>query len=170
MGPELKIRMAKKDDKKDAAGIAKIINANARKKPESALKETTEEKEISYLENLKDDEFVLVAYLEDEIAGFQSLVRYEKTPGTEKRGSIGTYVLKEHIRKGIASELLKLTCKIAKEEYGYKTIFAEISKNNEDSIQVHKNLGFKFVEEGGSIAMYKNEKSGIDYILMKLEL
>ena len=103
--------------------------------------ETLEER-LAWLQQKAQDNFpVLVFEDEGELAGFATYGPFRLYPAYRYTIENSVYVHPNHVRKGIASKLMKALIEHA-EHAGYKTIIACIDATNDASIVMHEKFGF----------------------------
>jgi L-amino acid N-acyltransferase len=100
------------------------------------------EERLAWLQQKAQDNFpVLVFEDEGEVAGFATYGLFRLYPGYRYTIENSVYVHPNHVRKGIASKLMKALIEHA-EHAGYKTIIACIDATNDASIVMHEKFGF----------------------------
>jgi RimJ/RimL family protein N-acetyltransferase len=102
----------------------------------------TPEQEREYIASLSDREGVFVAEVGGRVVGFQSLDRWVRfTDSFDHVCSIGTFVLPEWRRKGIARHLAEFTLDFAR-AHGYEKIVIYVRRGNEGAQAFYRRLGF----------------------------
>ena len=84
---------------------------------------------------------VLVALVDDEVAGWASLSRWSPRAAYDGTVEISIYFSAQSQGKGYGNELMKAILEAGK-EVGLHTVIARISEGNEVSIHLHKKYGF----------------------------
>lgn len=108
---------------------------------------------------LKDD---------DTVIGFCQLGKYNGFPTFKSTVTITYFIAKDYTRKGLGSECLK---KLEQEavKIGIKNIVAEVSSENEQSIEFHKKHGFVVAGELKDIGEKFGRSFGVVYMQKRLE-
>lgn len=127
----------------DAESIADIISVIVDERQFTMMRKFTVEEEIEFLENLGESQTVHVAETEGRVVGFQSLDRpWKYSDNTKHIGMIGTFILPDYRRRGIATSLSERTFDYARRN-GYESIIVYVRETNEPSIAYHLGLGFE---------------------------
>jgi phosphinothricin acetyltransferase len=87
---------------------------------------------------------VLVAELEDTVAGWASLSPWSERKAYDRTVEVSVYVHHSHRGKGIGSRLLELVT-LEGEKCGNHTILSRITEGNEVSIHLHEKNGYRIV-------------------------
>ncbi len=102
----------------------------------------TPQQERDYIASLSDREGIFVAQVEDRIVGFQSLDLWAKyTDSFDHVGTMGTIVLPEWRRKGIARRLAAHTLDFARAN-GYEKVIIYVRAGNVNAQAFYQSLGF----------------------------
>lgn len=92
-----------------------------------------------------DDKFIVIVYeLNDIVAGWASLSKWNERPAYQNTAENSVYVNKDLRRRGIGRKLLAELVKLAGEN-DFHTIIARIAEGNETSIKMHSELGFEII-------------------------
>ena len=103
--------------------------------------ETLQER-LEWLQQKEQDGFPVLVFEDGgEIAGFATYGLFRVYPAYRYTVENSVYVHPKHMRKGIASKLMKALIEHA-EHAGYKTIIACIDMTNDASIVMHEKFGF----------------------------
>ena len=134
------IRLATEED---AAGIVEIYN-DAILNTTAVYKYEVEsfEERLAWLQQKAKDNFPVLVFEDGgEVAGFATYGPFHVYPGYRFSVENSVYVHPKHVRKGIASKLMKALIEHA-EHAGFKTIIAYIDATNDASIVMHEKFGF----------------------------
>ena len=107
-----------------------------------------------------DSFFLVIETLDGKVVGSINAHECERRHGTFK---YGIAVMREHWRKGYASEAIRILVKYYFEELGYQKVNAEVFEFNEGSQKLHEELGF--VLEGRLRSMIYTEGKRFDVLL-----
>ena len=87
---------------------------------------------------------VLVAVIDDEVAGYASLSKFRDRPAYSTTVESSVYVHEDHRRKGVANALMSELLTTAA-SHGFHAIIARIADSQEASLELHRRLGFALV-------------------------
>lgn len=87
---------------------------------------------------------VIVAVDEEKVVGWASLSEYSNRKAYDKTVEISIYVKESERGKGIGKQLIKSIVKLG-EELGHRTILARITSGNDNSVNLHRLVGFEHV-------------------------
>ncbi len=128
----------------------------------------TPQQERDYIASLSDREGIFVAQVEDRIVGFQSLDLWAKyTDSFDHVGTMGTIVLPEWRRKGIARRLAAHTLDFARAN-GYEKVIIYVWAGNVNAQAFYQSLGF--VIKGALSKQIKIDGQYEDEVFMELLL
>jgi L-amino acid N-acyltransferase YncA len=165
--PEVMVRPVRRDDLRDAAGVAEVLNSVIAEGHYTALTgHWTAEAEQAFLQSLRPRSEVFVAEVEGQIAGFQVIEPFVSYTTTMSHvAHCGTYVRADHRRSGIGRKLADATLSFAREQ-GYEKVVIYVMAGNELGVAYYRKLGF---EEKG--VLHRQTKIGgvyHDEIFMEL--
>jgi L-amino acid N-acyltransferase len=163
---ELIIRHA---TEKDLPGILEIYNdAIINTTAVYDYKEHTQEMRVKWFQEKKQNNFpVLVAVVENKIAGFSSYGWFRTWAAYKYSVEHSVYVHPDFRRRGIAKKILQRLIDEAKQKEVH-TMIAGIDANNTISLELHKQLGFEQTAHMKQVG-YKFGK-WLDLIFMQLIL
>ncbi len=128
----------------------------------------TPQQERDYIASLSDREGIFVAQVEDRIVGFQSLDLWAKyTDSFDHVGTMGTIVLPEWRRKGIARRLAAHTLDFARAN-GYEKVIIYVRAGNVNAQAFYQSLGF--IAKGVLSRQIKIDGQYEDEVFMELLL
>jgi L-amino acid N-acyltransferase len=108
------------------------------------LVERTAEEQRRWLTERSGAHAVIVAEVDDTIAGFASLSRYKDRPAYNTTVEDSIYLARQFQGRGIGERLLtEITATAA--HHGFHAVIARISGESEASIAVHAKVGFEVV-------------------------
>ena len=107
-----------------------------------------------------DSFFMVIETLDGQVVGSINAHQCERRHGTFK---YGIAVMREHWRKGYASEAIRILARYYFEELGYQKVNAEVFEFNEGSQKLHEGLGF--VLEGRLRRMIYTEGKRFDMLV-----
>lgn len=113
-----------------------------------------EERKQWYYERKGKGHPVLVFEEESKVVGFATFEQFRDYPAFKYSLEHSVYVHKDYRKRGIGKKLMEELIKVAN-EMEYAIMVAAIDSENKGSIELHKNLGFKYA---GTI-----EKSGFKF-------
>lgn len=87
---------------------------------------------------------VIVAVDEEKVVGWASLSEYSNRKAYDKTVEISIYVKESERGKGIGKQLIKSIVKLG-EGLGHRTILARITSGNDNSVNLHRLVGFEHV-------------------------
>jgi ribosomal protein S18 acetylase RimI-like enzyme len=127
----------------DAEAISAIWEAICAERVYTAVNRAfTPQQERDYIASLSDREGIFLAEVEGRVVGFQSLDLWAKyTDSFDHVGSMGTFVLPEWRRKGIARRLAEHTLDFAR-AHGYEKIVSYVRAGNINARAFYHSLGF----------------------------
>lgn len=138
----MEIRLA---NRTDAEAIAAIYNHEAtRERTTFDLRPRSVAEQREWLAERSGAHSVIVAVLEDEVAGFASLSPYRTRPGYNTSVESSVFVHRESLRLGIGRALLEHLVELAA-EHGFHTMIARIVGENDASVELHRRCGFELV-------------------------
>ena len=141
------IRPVRRDDLKDAAGIADVLNSVIAEGHYTALTgHWTPEAELAFLQSLGGRSEVVVAMVAERIVGFQVIEPFAAyTSAMDHVAILGTYVCADFRGRGIGQRLAAATFVFAQEQ-GYEKVVIYVLAHNESGLTYYRGLGF--VEKG----------------------
>ena len=138
----MEIRLA---NRADAEAIAAIYNHEAtRERTTMDLRPRSVAEQREWLAERSGAHSVIVAVLEDSVAGFASLSPYRTRPGYNTSVESSVFVRRDSLRQGIGRALLDRLVELAA-EHGFHTMIARIAGENVASVELHKRCGFQLV-------------------------
>jgi len=163
---EIRIRKAVPED---AASVAEVLNSVIAERRYSALDTPfSVEEERSFIASLGPREAMFMAEVNGQIVGVQTIDGYAKYTGSMQHvGIMGTFVLRDHRRKGIGQTLVERTFSFAK-RCGYEKILIYVRASNEGALRFYKGLGF--VEIGRASRQVKIDGEYDDEIFLEIFL
>lgn len=87
---------------------------------------------------------VLVAERDWRVIGYASLSRYNPKPAYDVTAELSVYVAEAHRRRGVARRLCEAILERA-ENSGLATVVSLVTSENEASLRMHEQLGFRVV-------------------------
>lgn len=162
------VRPVRRDDLKDAAGVADVLNNVIAAGRYTALTgHWTPEAELAFLQGfLGPRSELFVAEVAGRIVGFQCIEPFAAYTSTMDHVSIlGTYVHADFRGGGIGRELAKATWAFAR-THGYEKAVIYVLAHNESGLGYYRHLGF---EERGVLAR-QTKIDGVYYDEVFLEL
>ena len=137
---DMQIRNATTDDLKEINDIYNhyVLNSTCTYQTEI---ETIEDR-INWFEEHGEDYPVIVALIDEEIAGWASISKYHKRAAYKPTVENSVYIKDCFRGKGIGSALLSKTIELSR-QIGYHSIIAEISGDQTASINLHIKYGFQ---------------------------
>ena len=134
------IRRATPDDADAISAIWGIICAE---RVYTAISQPfTPQQERDYIASLSDRESIFLAEVNDQVVGFQSLDMWVKyTDSFDHVGVLGTFVLPNWRRKGIAYQLAEHTLGFARAN-GYEKLVIYVRAGNTGAQSFYHSLGF----------------------------
>jgi ribosomal protein S18 acetylase RimI-like enzyme len=102
----------------------------------------TPQQERDYIASLSDRESIFLAEMNDQVVGFQCLDLWAKyTDSFYHVGVLGTFVLPDWRRKGIAFQLAEHTLDFARAN-GYEKLIIYVRAGNHGAQSFYRSLGF----------------------------
>lgn len=113
---------------------------------EEDLKKYTEEYEREWLRQAQSnpDRLYLFAKDGDDIIGVCD-VKFNTSPGTRHRASMGLAVLQEYWGCGLGSLFMELAIRAAKERYGVERLELNVYEENFRALKLYERYGFRIV-------------------------
>jgi L-amino acid N-acyltransferase YncA len=138
------VRPVKRDDIRDAAGVADVLNSVILEGRYTALTgHWTPEAEQAFLQGLRPRSEVFVAETDGCIAGFQVIEPFVSYTSTmEHVAHMGTYVHAGLRRRGIGRSLAQATLAFARQQ-GYEKVVIYVMADNELGLAYYRGLGFE---------------------------
>ena len=134
------VRRATSDDAEAISAIWEVICAE--RVYTAVNRAFTPQQERDYIASLSERESIFVAEVEGRVVGFQSLDLWAKyTDSFDHVGSMGTFVLPEWRRKGVARRLAEHTLDFAR-AHGYEKIVSYVRAGNINARAFYHSLGF----------------------------
>jgi ribosomal protein S18 acetylase RimI-like enzyme len=163
---QITIRRATLDD---ADAISAIWNVICAERTYTAINQPfTPQQERDYIASLSDRESIFLADVNDRVVGFQSLDMWAKyTDSFDHVGVVGTFVLPNWRRKGIAHHLAAHTFDFARAN-GYEKIVIHVRASNLGAQSFYRSLGF--VAKGVLERQVKIDGQYEDQVCMELFL
>jgi ribosomal protein S18 acetylase RimI-like enzyme len=163
---QVAIRRATPDDAEAISAIWEIVCAE---RIYTAVNHPfTPQQERDYIASLSDREGIFVAQVEGRIVGFQALDLWAKyTDSFDHVGTMGTIVLPEWRRKGIARRLAAYTLDFARAN-GYEKVIIYVRAGNVNAQAFYRGLGF--VAKGVLSRQVKIDGQYEDEVFMELFL
>ncbi|MEE8389181.1 MAG: GNAT family N-acetyltransferase, partial [Anaerolineae bacterium] len=125
---QVTIRRATPDDAQAISAIWQVICAE--RTYTAVNRPFTPQQEREYIASLSDREGIFLAEVEGRVAGFQPLDLWAKyTDSFDHVGALGTFVLPEWRRKGIAHRLAEHTLDLARTN-GYEKVVIYVRAGN----------------------------------------
>ena len=87
---------------------------------------------------------VVVAIVDDELAGYASLSKFRDRPAYSTTVESSVYVHEDYRRAGVAKALMSALLETAA-SHGFHAVIARIADSQEASLQLHLQLGFSLV-------------------------
>jgi ribosomal protein S18 acetylase RimI-like enzyme len=134
------IRRATPDDADTISDIWSIICAE---RVYTAISQPfTPQQERDYIASLSDRESIFLAEIDDQVVGFQCLDMWAKyTDSFDHVGVLGTFVLPNWRREGIAYQLAEHTLDFARTN-GYEKLVIYVRAGNHGAQSFYRGLGF----------------------------
>lgn len=103
------------------------------------------EDRLAWFNEHQRDPYVLLVYeIEGEVAGYASLSKYRERPAFDSSVEISVYIGPDFRNRGVGKALMKEVIDYAYSNERVHTIVSLITGENEQSIYLHKQLGFEF--------------------------
>ncbi|HWK23715.1 MAG TPA: GNAT family N-acetyltransferase [Ureibacillus sp.] len=141
-----------------------ILNTTALYRTET---ETLEEKQIWFLENVKENNPMYIYEENGEVIGFATFKRFYPNEGYKFSMEHSVYVSSKHQGKGVGKQLFQKLIEEAKKRK-VRTLIAVIDSENVGSIKLHEQFGFHLVGKLKHIG-YKFGK-WLDIVYYQLDL
>jgi ribosomal protein S18 acetylase RimI-like enzyme len=153
----------------DAEAISAIWNVICAERVYSAISRPfTPQQERDYIVSLSDREGIFLAQVENQVVGFQCLDLWAKYADSfDHVGVLGTFVLPEWRRKGIARLLATHTFDFARAN-GYEKVVIYVRGVNVDGQAFYRSLGF--IAKGALTKQVKIDGQYDDEVFMELFL
>jgi len=138
----MKVTIARATDQ-DAEAISSIWEVICSERIYTAVNQPfTPTQQRKYLAGLSDREGIFVARVEVQIVGFQSLDLFAKyTDSFDHVGVIGTFILPEWRRNGIAQRLSEYVIKFAQNNH-YEKFVIYVRAGNKKAQAFYRSLGY----------------------------
>jgi phosphinothricin acetyltransferase len=104
----------------------------------------TLEQRIQWFEKLSSTHPIIVATVNDQIAGYASLSPFREKEAYKQTAELSVYVHENYRGYGIATSLINNLLDVAN-NFNIKTIISVITTGNESSVHIHNKLGFKYM-------------------------
>lgn len=105
---------------------------------------TLEERKIWFYEHNIENHPLIVAEIDNHIAGYASLSSYREKEAYKSTVELSIYVGINYRKQGIAFTLMNEILKMAREDETIHTVVSVITGGNEASIKLHNKFGFEF--------------------------
>ncbi len=127
----------------DAAAISAIWQVICAERVHTAVNRPfSPEQEGAYIASLSEREGILVAEVDGQMVGFQTLELWARwTDSFDHVGSVGTFVLPEWRGRGIARRLAAQTVAVAR-AHGYEKLVIFVRGGNQTAQAFYRGLGF----------------------------
>ncbi len=127
----------------DAEAISAVWEAICAERVYTAVNRPfTPQQEREYIASLSERESIFLAEVDGRVVGFQSLDQWIKfTDSFDHVCSVGTFVLPEWRRRGIARRLAEHTLAFAR-AHGYEKIVIYVRGSNSGAQAFYRSLGF----------------------------
>jgi dephospho-CoA kinase len=144
VGADLIIRPVRRNDIRDAAGVAAVLNSVITEGSYTALAgEFSPEAELAFLQGLGPRSELFVAELAGRIVGFQVVEPFVVyTPTMDHVCQFATYVQAEFRSQGIGSRLAAATLGFA-QAHGYEKAVVYVLASNQGGLAYYGGLGFE---------------------------
>lgn len=110
----------------------------------------------------------LVAERDDQVIGFAYAGPFRARPAYEHTVENSIYLVPDHCRRGVGSQLMT-SLVVACKEKGYRFMIAGISDDGaEASVPFHEKLGFKLIGRFDGIGLKKGKAVGISFMQLAL--
>ncbi|MFB6469589.1 GNAT family N-acetyltransferase [Cytobacillus sp. Hz8] len=110
---------------------------------------------------------LIVAEINQEIAGYCCLSPYNQKSAYAKTLELSVYLSNKHKGKGLGTVLMKEIITKAK-ELGHHTIISLITSGNEASVKIHEKLGFSYVGTIKEVGYKFNQWHDVAYYQLML--
>ena len=154
---------------KDAEAISKIWKVICAERVHTVVNHPfTPTQERNYMKSLSDREGIFIARVEGKIVGFQSLDLFAKyTDSFNHVGVVGTFILPEWRRKGIAKALAQHVFEFARNNH-YEKFTIYVRAGNEKAQAFYESLGY--VKKGRLSKQVRIDGKYEDELFMELFL
>ena len=105
---------------------------------------TLDERKVWFYEHNVDNHPLIVAQIDNHIAGYASLSSYREKEAYKSTVELSIYVGVNYRKQGVACILMQEILKMAKEDERIHTVVSVITGGNEASIKLHGKYGFEF--------------------------
>lgn len=165
---EVTIRPVRRDDIRDAAGVADVLNTVIAEGHYTALTgHWTPEAEQAFLQSLRPRSEVLVADVAGRIVGFQVIEPFVTYTSTMNHvAHFGTYVHSDYRGRGIGHRLAEATLEFAR-KHGYEKAVIYVLADNLGGLAYYRSLGFE--EKGVLTRQTKIDGVYHDEVFMELQ-
>ena len=138
------VRPVRRDDIRDAAGVADVLNSVILEGRYTALTGYwTPEAEQAFLQSLGPRSEVFLAEVAGQIVGFQVIEPFVSYTSTMAHvAHMGTYVHAGLRRRGIGRRLAQATLAFARQQ-GYEKVVIYVMADNELGLAYYRGLGFE---------------------------
>jgi dephospho-CoA kinase len=164
---QVTVRPVCRDDIRDAAGVADVLNTIIAEGHHTALAgHWTPEAEQAFLRSLRPRSQVFVADVAGRIVGFQVIEPFVTYTSTmDHVAHLGTYVHPDYRRRGIGRRLAEVTLEFAR-KHGYEKAVIYVLADNVGGLAYYRGLGF---EEKG-VLTHQTKIDGVyhDEVFMEL--
>ena len=110
---------------------------------------------------------LIVAEVDDAVAGYASLSSYRDKEAYAATVELSVYVHPDYRRRGIARELMGRILEEARQRDDIHTVISVITEGNEGSVKLHEELGFRCCGVMNEVGEKFGKKLGIvNYQLM----
>jgi dephospho-CoA kinase len=164
---QVTVRPVRRDDIRDAAGVADVLNSVIAEGHHTALTgHWTPEAEQAFLQSLRPRSQVFVADVGGRIVGFQVIEPFVTYTSTMNHvAHWGTYVHPDYRGRGIGRQLAKATLRFAR-NHGYEKAVIYVLADNSGGLAYYRSLGFE--EKGVLTRQTKIDGIYHDEIFMEL--
>jgi len=140
----VEVRPVRRDDIRDAAGVADVLNSVILEGRHTALTgHFTPEAEQTFLQGLRPRSEVFVAEADGRIVGFQVIEPFVSyTSSMNHVAHMGTYVHAGRRGRGIGRKLAHTTLAFAREQ-GYEKVVIYVMAQNKLGLAYYRGLGFE---------------------------
>ncbi len=141
---QVTVRPVRRDDIRDAAGVADVLNTVIAEGHHTALTgHWTPEAERAFLQSLRPRSQVFVADVAGRVVGFQVIEPFVTYTSTmDHVAHFGTYVHPDYRRRGIGRRLAEITLEFAR-NHGYEKAVIYVLADNVGGLAYYRNLGFE---------------------------
>jgi dephospho-CoA kinase len=164
---QVTVRPARRDDIRDAAGVADVLNAVIAEGRHTALTgHWTPEAEQAFLQSLRPRSEVFVADVAGRVVGFQVIEPFVSYTSTmDHVAHWGTYVAPGFRGRGIGRRLAEATLEFAR-NHGYEKAVIYVLADNIGGLAYYRSLGFE--KKGVLTRQTKIDRVYHDEVFMEL--